>query len=306
MNSEEEAQAMRALVQGALYMAGYTKLKDVKQPVDADGNYKPFFYILFESGIKIKVEVKTIKKLGSMKRRSSRDWSEMLEKARGGATLRSLAQEYGVSYERIRQVIKKHDPSITKQGTTARQKAREEAKLEARRIRANQPYHANPKSFEARRLWNKENVVEALHVVYKRHFSKGQVMTSEAWEALAKSYGYPTATTVVKVLTERAGTWNTAMQVAGLPYGKSLRGNYPKRITREEAVAFVVKFIKERRKDDEFASIANTEFDKWRKTQPGCPSVATLRLYFKWGELRQEAHDIINKERDEYRGTDAD
>ncbi|GAA1730416.1 homing endonuclease associated repeat-containing protein [Brachybacterium phenoliresistens] len=231
-----------------------------------------------------------------------------------GATLQELGDRFGVTRERIRQIITKHTPWSTKDiGRTLRglREAREQEHREA--VRAwSQAHSGDTLESGARLLGMTEGQVrDLLGVRRKNHLapkvrptstarrSDEQILddlrafhretgerTSSAFAAWAKQHGVPGNQTAAI----RFGTWNEALRAAGLT---AERGRPRSAHSEDDLWAALIAAVAA-----PDGGTSHTKVDAWLQRHDGAPSFALIRqrLPYRWAEIAEIALAVLRGE----------
>ncbi|EWS81380.1 hypothetical protein BF93_17435 [Brachybacterium phenoliresistens] len=231
-----------------------------------------------------------------------------------GATLQELGDRFGVTRERIRQIITKHTPWSTKDiSRTLRglREAREQEHREAVRawsltspgdtlesgartlgmteeqvrdlLGARRNNHLAPKvrpASVARR--SDEQILEDLRA-YHRETGKSTASGFSAW---AKQHGVPGNQTAAI----RFGTWNEALRAAGLT---AERGRPRSALSDDDLWAAVIAAVAA-----PDGGTSNTKVDAWLQRHDGAPSLALVRqrLPYRWSEIAEITLAVLRGE----------
>lgn len=240
--------------------------------------------------------------------------TQIADAYRSGRTLESIGAEYGLSRERVRQIVKKSGIETYGRSVTAYRRWSEEHGPEVNdtfsRIRSiNGTIAAHPdvphawikrllrprahESVAGRqptaKIWADADIFRALRAAS----TEGVVTTTSyaQWRNQGNTIDDripPTAT----LITWRFGSWRSAVEQAGLTTGRTSRSEYTRRWTRDDALAAVRRFADE-------ASARNlrptyARYDAWVSENPNNPSGAYLRHLTgcNWSEILMEAINV--------------
>lgn len=225
-----------------------------------------------------------------------------------GETLQEIGDDYGLTRERIRQVINTETPWSTTSISAARSRALEEQaeaeraavlqwsdanvgasieqaseqlKLDVEVVRTHLGRHrirhelVEKKAPEGRSL---DNLLDDL----RRFYAETGETSSAAYSRWAKDAGVPGHQTIAI----RFGSWNDAAARAGIKDARPVERE--RRYSDEDLWAAVLDGIRA-------GQITAREIDDWLVTVEGAPSLATIRnrLPQRWSELRDEALRIL-------------
>lgn len=231
----------------------------------------------------------------------------MVTMAKTGMTYEEIGCAFGLTRERVRQVLKK--AGITGSTTRAARAAIKAQALESDRERILEWAKANPglgaRDAEAALGLKEGRVAEALGVevgrVFVRQkpnasvrytdddivralqeaaFVQGNPMSKVAYDEYVEAFGGPSGVLVAK----RFGTWKKACQAAGLGVS-SLPGNCNRRWGQGELVDILLDYF-----SSEGARGTYDDYARWAKEVPGRPSEPTIRNRFgSWTAAKRAA-----------------
>lgn len=101
------------------------------------------------------------------------------------------------------------------------------------------------------------------------------------WRSSRRGRGLPSSQSIIR----RFGAWSTAVEQSGLDAIAPNRGNY-RRVTWNEATSAVASFIVASRKADALTRATAADYDAYARAMGITPSIAGLRLYWSWREVR--------------------
>jgi hypothetical protein len=213
----------------------------------------------------------------------------MVQRRRGGETLGELGACYGITRERVRQIVDRIDPSANKEAKRGRRAARE-AKLreKAQRI-AEASYEANPRTLykpgsQYATVWTNEAMLAALRNLASE---LGETPSSKRINA-QPSERIPTAA----MFYRRFGSLRKAQELAGLVPNERLRRTYVKTYPKEDVVRFMVEYILWA----EAAGVASSarNYDTWYGMDKASrPSIGTIRNRMNWNDAKRLAIESI-------------
>ena len=250
---------------------------------------------------------------------------EMVERRRRGQTLEEIGQHFGLTRERVRQIIKEIDPTLV---------AREVGKIK-RKIRADEVYDIKNKirkqiygqewdslshltvgeisiklkiseaaikdalsktrlaildGNEVRDNANLQQFTDAqIKKALRDASSFGTPVTAKKYAALLKS-GKIQGPSVPR-LHQRFGGWIAACEFAKVQPGQALR-SYSREWSNKKLFEILVEFLLDpKAESDTYAS-----FDKWLRTKNGYPSAQTVRNNL--GDWRVIKADALRRARD--------
>jgi hypothetical protein len=244
--------------------------------------------------------------------------SLVVQRYSDGETLEEIGLSFGLSRERVRQIITESGHSVS-QIRARRKRVADEQIAERRKavstwIEAHKgctPFELethfgepieelselltprlralilmdedgeNPKA-SANTKWTKEQILFALQQAAK----KSSPLTREAYDRLVESKAVvgPVGSRIVHIFT----SWSIACAIAGVEPGEALRNNYEKEFSTEALVEALAQFIVESE------SLSTQAYDNWRSQREGLPSSITIRLKFgSWTESRRRALQVL-------------
>jgi len=240
---------------------------------------------------------------------------EMIERRWQGLTLDEIGAEFGVTRERVRQLLKKHGgPTAVEirelRASEARsaQRAHEEAiagairgvldargpmtvaeMTEATNLDAGDVSKCWPKELGHLRLhssgtyesrWSDEEILDAIRDAALYEFP----LTTSAYAELL-SQGQITGPSTPRI-SQRFGSWTAACDAAGVVAGQTMRSHYESRWSDDDLLRIVRQYLL-----DLEAPSSAAGFDEWKRTcAPDGPSFQTLRNRFgSWTEVKRRA-----------------
>lgn len=233
--------------------------------------------------------------------------AEMVRRALAGEDFSAISKSYGLSRERVRQVVREVTGLSGRDLGDVRLATREAVKEQlARDIAATEPESssveiANRAGITTARVEallgpaqaarrRKDRVVtdataeeaslEALRKVAA--LAKGRPLSGPFFDA--HRGGTLTSTRIIQVF----GTWTAACHRAGVEPHSSVRSDYTQRWNRVDCLKWVAAYL-ETTDRPSFA-----RFDVWARHQDGAPSAGTVRLRCgKWLETTRAAADYV-------------
>ena len=231
---------------------------------------------------------------------------------REGKALEEIGKYFGLSRERIRQILNHTDgPTYAQVQGLKKESDDEKRSLLAHRV--NDDIRIHPGStweeiatrlsvspLEARTVASNELKVLVLGV--ERYDSEASnARRVYAIEALqhASTYAFPLTTKKyselvaskevagpsVPTIYNYFGSWRDACGAAGIECGEALRENYSSRWTDDDLLNFVYKYLTSPNASGSFDG-----YDKWVAETDGAPSGGTLRKRFKsWANIKNKA-----------------
>lgn len=234
--------------------------------------------------------------------------AEMVRRALAGEDFTAISKSYGLSRERVRQVVREvtglsgrdlGDVRLATRGAVKEQLARDIAATEPNSSSVEIANRAGITTFrvdvllgpaEAARR-RKDRVVtdatagdESLDALRRvAAMSKGRPLSGPFYDA--HRGGSLTSTRIIQVF----GTWTAACQMAGVEPQTSVRSDYTQRWDRLDCLKWVATYLETTNRPS-FA-----RFDEWVRHQDGAPSAGTVRLRCgKWLETTRAAAAYVN------------
>jgi hypothetical protein len=238
----------------------------------------------------------------------------MIELRTQGATLQEIGDEFALTRERVRQLLKKHGgptTAVVRAAQEARTRAAEEDRAahvgNAIRATLNEggPMSAEavaraaaleldevsrfwPRDLEHMRLWrghsdsrwSDDEVLAAIREAALYEFP----LTANAYSNLV-SVGQIQGPSLPRI-GQRFGSWTAACDAASVVPGQTMRGNYESRWSDDDLLQIVKQYLV----DPDAPNSAN-RFDEWKRAHvPDGPSFQTLRNRFgTWTEVKRQA-----------------
>lgn len=228
-----------------------------------------------------------------------------------GLTLDAIGRVHGISRERVRQIIKKSGIPTHSRAVAAYQRwadehgdqineTFEQTRSISRTIAAHPEAPASwirrilrPRAHEAvlsgrtsNKIWSDTEILDALRAAA----IDGTVTTSTytRWRQSGTTINHRTPPTVTLIVW-RFGSWQHAVEQAGLRMGRAGRPSYRRRWTRDDALAAVTSYLAEAREGSIAPTFAGYEI--WAGENQGHPSGAYLRILTgqTWSEILREA-----------------
>lgn len=214
---------------------------------------------------------------------------EMVQRRRNGETLGELGACYGITRERVRQIVDRIDPTANKEAKQTRRTAREARLREKAQRAAETSYEANPRtvyrpgSLHAT-MWTNEAMLEALRDLASE---LGETPSSKQINA-QPCERIPTAA----MFFRRFGSLRKAQELAGLIPNERLRRTYVKTYPEEDVVRFMVEYILWAETVGVASSARN--YDTWYEIDKVTrPSIGTIRNRMSWNDAKQLAIESI-------------
>lgn len=231
-----------------------------------------------------------------------------------GETLQSIGDRYGISRERVRQIINTTEWSVPKIKEARRilREAEERINLQAavdqvrswsynnpgvpisqaaeelnmdevfvhRALGHRRSLHAEETSLRQRKIWSDDRLIE---LIREFNAETGQT-TSMAFEEWSVSRGGPTRQTP----TNRFGSWANALEKAGIHGARTIHRR--RRYSSEDLWAVVVEFFSKERESYSFQA-----FNQWLEESEGRPSSSLVRshLQVSWARMAKVAIEVM-------------
>jgi hypothetical protein len=163
------------------------------------------------------------------------EYRTIAELRRNGASLRSIGDRYGVSRERIRQIVHDHYPSVTQQVSEGREQARRERVIcpDCGGVKAPTAKKCRACKIANDTRWTRERIISAMQEYHRLH---GTTPSCTAWNPslarwrnspeLADKFYSDGCWPSVQTVQIRFGSWNAAVDAAGLTRNRA--GRRPK------------------------------------------------------------------------------
>jgi hypothetical protein len=216
-----------------------------------------------------------------------RDAAIVAEVVVNGRTLQSVGDQYGLTRERVRQIVKAgapkfHNREVSKARTRARRAAARSAHLaegEKYRTSAEESHQIS----ESTRRWTEDTMLEALRRVQSE---VGHPLAIAEWRKVAADHDAPSAALYI----QRFGTWNRAKELAGLQPIKTYRSSYVREYEDIDLIHAVAQFLRTANRDHAGQRFGLGHYERWRKDGPHRPSAALIRVRLgRWHEVKEAA-----------------
>lgn len=249
-----------------------------------------------------------------MRREQARQRAEaMAERWRSGDTLAAIGADYGLSRQRVQQILHHSGLATADDAVQARRKARDRVDDDDRtRMRA--WLRKNPGASriqlaaavslttvrvgalledDMRRLlvtdhtqasrWSDEEVLDCLR---RAAAESGEPLSGEAYRRWAAEHGGPTSGRI----GQRWGTWRKACLAAGLDVGPVKR-TYHRRWSKGLMISLVADYLAETK-----GAGTHSGFEVWARNRKDSPSPTTLRNTFgAWTEARRAGVQLLSE-----------
>ncbi len=238
---------------------------------------------------------------------------EMSARYLTGETLESIAVDFGLTRERVRQIVRDHGQVSAADARAARQSQVVE-KRDALRVRAAavvrqrpglspgqladllgvtkaelsvaldretrvllvREKHGNPR-------WSDEDILECLRQAAALH--PGKPLTGHRYGTVKKAVGGPTP---VRIL-QRFGTWLAACEAAGVRAGTAPRRGYTRAWSESELLGWVADYLAQPGMRGTYAG-----YDAWARRTAGAPSAQTVRNRLgAWAAVKRAAAVLV-------------
>ena len=238
---------------------------------------------------------------------------EMSARYLTGETLESIAVDFGLTRERVRQLVRDHGQVSAADARAARQALVAERR-EALRVRAAAVVRQRPglsqgqladllgvsngdlsaaldretrvllvREKHGKPRWSDDDIVECLRHAAALH--PGKPLTAHRYGKVKKAVGGPTP---VRIL-QRFGTWLAACEAAGVRGGTSPRRRYRRGWTESELLGWVADYLAEPGMRGTYAG-----YDTWARRTAGAPSAQTVRNRLgAWASVKRAAAVLV-------------
>jgi DNA-binding transcriptional ArsR family regulator len=243
----------------------------------------------------------------------------VVQKRNDGASLRQIADEVGLTYQRISQLLRGVGLTGPSEAhTRLRDQGRLEEALQAERLRElirdvaksmpglgvdevarelgvsqsvvrrhltrmGSKLVCDTSRSGQKAIWSNEQLLDALRIAS----TKSTPLTVTAYDTLVtqKQVEGPTG----QVFYTRFGSWLEACEAAGVESGERLRDSYLRGWLNADLEALVVEFLFSIERDGSFG-----DFGSWLQERPDSPSAATVRNRLgTWNEMKRKAIEQI-------------
>jgi hypothetical protein len=195
-----------------------------------------------------------------------------------GRTLQDVGDEFGMTRERVRQIVLEYEPSFATERRRERhqRQALEAAVSTVRAMDAARSTVARAGGPVERRF-SDEDLLRLLREWTAEH---GREPSTVSWT------GQPTVTTFVK----RFGSWTEAKRLAGVGTADGRSGPRVRRWSDEEVVETVLEFLLSE-PDNPKARFGSASYMEWRRARkPSAPSLSTIILQMgPWSSVKRRA-----------------
>ncbi len=238
---------------------------------------------------------------------------EMSSRRLAGEALASIGTDFGLTRERVRQIIRDHGQVSTADAQAARQ-ARLDQQRDDLRQRAATMVRQRPgltmaqladllgvskgqlsgvvdretrallvREKQGRRRWSDEQILHCLRRAADLY--PGKPLTGHRYGKVRKQVGGPTH---VRVL-QRFGTWLAACEAAGVRPGTAPRRRYARAWTETEMLGWVADYLAQPGTRGTYAG-----YDEWARRTDGAPSSQTVRNRFgTWAVVKRAATVLV-------------
>lgn len=215
---------------------------------------------------------------------------DIIERRSKGETLQSIANDYGVTRERIRQIA---GSDASASARTLRKERREQSLERLRVDREEARIKALLAPYEEKsKRWSDEDILACLREAAAT--VGADTISIKKYNGLVPLMDIPSSATV----TLRFNSWNDALEAAGLKAANSSR--VQPFYKREDAVASVKAYLAEKWESGSL-SMGSQKYDEWRLSQKPTthpiPSAALIVRRWGWANVRAEAASQMLAER---------
>jgi DNA-binding CsgD family transcriptional regulator len=229
-----------------------------------------------------------------------------------GASLQAIADEFGLTRERVRQIIRSADGPSRADAAAAR-RARRVDDRQALRERALRVWGETPAitlddlaqglgvtttelraalGKDAGRVLVSSRPGQAVFTdeMLREHLRRaaelaGEPLTVRKYNEVRSQFGGASSPLVL----QRFGSWRSACEAAGVATGRPVRMNYRRRWSHEQLVEAVAAYLREPDSRGSFA-----DYEQWARRTSGAPSGQTIRTQFgSWSIAKSEALALL-------------
>lgn len=211
-----------------------------------------------------------VQRHGRKRRWSDGDLDDIVARYVSGEGTREVAASYGVSQNRIRQLLRGASRPIS-----SFQAAHLAARAASRPDPPPRPRRLVRRGYPKAR--NREELLAVVRSCAAEIAADGRLAaaTYEAWAA--KNAG-PSRAVLLRVF----GSWTEVIQAAGYLPAQDRRRTYT-RLSWQTAVDAVGAYLRDAVSGGR--NVTGQGYQAWAKTHPGAPSAAGLALYWRWSDL---------------------
>lgn len=231
--------------------------------------------------------------------------------------LQSIGDDYGLTRQRIDQIVREHDIPPRKRITASERFAREHGKkVHASFVRLRDPKAVaretglplpKVKSYlkdiglakavipatERRGRGEKypdDEVMAGLREAYESGITAGKPLSAAAYDQWRRDNGKDVVSSIR--IIQRYGSWRDAVEKAGVPANQPNRGSYHA-TSQEKCLNALVSYVKEEFGDGNRPTAQR--YDLWSRDHDDAPSLGTVRKAFggKWKHALDEARKAL-------------
>lgn len=210
--------------------------------------------------------------------RDARIVSEVL----AGRTLESVGEEYDMTRERVRQIVKREAPGFDVRRARSARATQRRAAVEAKRRAALEGYRRShaPQRGKSGLEWSEAEMLMCMREMFETH---GPLSISK-WRAISRGELVPSAALYVS----RFGSWNEAKRRAGLTATNARPlSTYHPQYSDDELIDAVATFLRSANTDHGWFGAQH--YDRWRQEHGG-PSLSLLRVRLgRWSTIKARA-----------------
>lgn len=203
-----------------------------------------------------------------------------------GRTLQSVADDWGLTRERVRQIVKAGSPDFRSREFRRARNAAKRTETQRHRMAQGEKYRttAEPPRSAKPRQWDLAAMLQAMRDLTAE---LGHEISITEWRSISRERGVPSAALYV----QRFGSWNNAKVLADLPPMESNRPSYTREFSDEDLIAAVALFLRTANRDSLAQRFGAAHYEQWRETQVlTYPSAALLRVRLGlWHEIKAAA-----------------
>lgn len=237
---------------------------------------------------------------------------DMSRRFADGETLQLIARSYGVTRERVRQIIGRHGTVTVADARAARERSRQEDRTRlgqwAAQVLRSEPgltidelakrlghtrADVNASLDEdsrrllvqvhpSHKLWNETDIVAALQLAAE---VVGGSMSRVKYDSIRREFDGPSGVLIL----QRFGSWQVACAAAGIEMGRRRPGGYTRNWTDAQVLDFVVAYLADPAERGTFDG-----YSRWASSTPGSPSGPTVRNYLgAWSTVKRDALALL-------------
>jgi hypothetical protein len=204
-------------------------------------------------------------------------------------TLADVARQYGITRERVRQIVARDCPGFAVRAARTRLNRERRDRLRAEHDQRMQYWRDHVEPSGNRGMTKKWSDEDLLSILTEQTTLAGRPLSITDWRSMSPERGLPSAA----LYTMRFGSWNEAKRRAGLQPLESNRPSYTREFSDEEMIAAVAEFLRDAERGSR--RFGSYHYAVWRESlvdSYNLPSLPLLRVRLgKWGDIKQAAID---------------